>query len=241
MISRWANQKSKAVALRREGNSIGDIEKRLGIPRSTLRGWLRSVSLTKKQLAKLKRQSEQGLVKARMEAVRWHNAQKNDRLEKAAKTSEKVLRSLSNNAAALELALAFLYLGEGSKTQSGTSLGSSDSRIAKFFVQCLRKIYDIPVKNIRCYLHLRADQNPETMKRYWSNELRLPLSNFGKSSFDKRTVGRPTYSHYKGVCLIECGRVDIQRKLMYIANGFCDTVSRTHANRAVSSVGRASA
>lgn len=241
MISRWASQKSKAVILRRKGYSIKYIEKILGIPRSTLSGWLRSVQLTKKQQTRLRRQAKQGLMRARVAAVRWHNAQKSARLEKAAQTGAEILKRIPNDAAILELALAFLYLGEGSKRNPATSLGSSDSRIAKFFIQCLKKIYGVPEEKIKCYLHLRADQNPKAMKRYWSRKLKLPLSNFGKPSLDKRTAGKATYSHYKGVCLIECGRVDIQRRLMYIANGFCDIISRAHANRAVSSVGRASA
>lgn len=224
MISRWANQKPAAIALRRKGNSIGIIETMLGIPRSTLSGWFRSVLLTKKQQQNLKKRWKQGLVKARVEAVRWHNAQKKGRLEEAAKIGAKVLGSIPNNIATLELALAFLYLGEGSKKNSQTSLGSSDPRIAKFFVHCLLEIYSIPVENIRCYLHLRADQDSEKIKQYWSRELGLSNANFGKASIDKRTEGRPTYLHYKGVCLIDCGRVDIQRRLVYIANGFCDNV-----------------
>lgn len=224
MISKWANQKSKAVALRREGNSIGSIEMVLGIPRSTLSGWFRFVPLTKRQQTKLRRRAEEGLVRARIGAVRWHNAQKNNRLEKAAQVAAQVLERIPNDVTTLELALAFLYLGEGAKTHSQTTLGSSDPRIAKFFVRCLQKIYNVPIENIKCYLHLRADQNPGKMRRYWSNELKLPYVNFGKASIDKRTEGKPTYSDYKGVCLITCGKVEIQRRLMYIANGFCDIV-----------------
>jgi len=210
------------MALRREGNSIGSIETMLGIPRSTLSGWFRSVQLTKRQRTKLKRKSDEGLMKARVVAVHWHNAQKKNRLEKAAEEGLSVLEKIPHNTVMLELALAFLYLGEGGKTINGTSLGSSDPRIAKFFIRCLKEIYTVPTEKIRCYLHLRADQDPEKMKRYWSKELALPLNNFGKASIDKRTAGKTTYMHYKGVCLITCGRVEIQRRLMYIANGFCE-------------------
>lgn len=241
MISKWANQKSKAVALRHEGHSIGDVERILGIPRSTLSGWFRSVPLTKRQQDRLRRRAKEGLIRARAGAVRWHNAQKKDRLKKAAQMGEEVLKRIPRDATTLELALAFLYLGEGSKKRIGTALGSSETRIVKFFIRCLRQIYAVPVESIKCYLHLRADQDPKKMERYWSRKLSLSSTNFGKASIDKRTLGNPTYPHYKGVCLVECGRVDIQRRLMYIANGFCDIVSRTHANRAVSSVGRASA
>ncbi len=224
MISRWANKKSWAVALRRKGNSIKDIEKELGIPRSTLSGWFHSVLLSKKHQAKLKQRAKQGLESARVEAVKWHNAQKNDRLKKAAQIGATVLKNIPNDTTTLELALAFLYLGEGSKKSVGTSLGSSDYRIAKFYITCLQEIYGVPKEKIKCYLHLRADQNPHAMKLFWSKELKLSLSNFGKPSLDKRTAGKATYPHYKGVCLIECGRVDIQRRLMYIANGFCEKV-----------------
>lgn len=224
MISKWADRKHEAVALRRKGNSIKDVEKILGIPRSTLSGWLHSVSLTKKQRIKLDQRRKLALVNARTEAVRWHNAQKRNRLEKVAQIGTEILKGISKDAMTLELALAFLYLGEGAKTNDQTALGSSDPRIAKFFVGCLRKIYNIPIENIRCYLHLRADQNPGKMRRYWSRELKLPSVNFGKASIDKRTEGKPTYPHYKGVCLITCGKVEIQRRLMYIAHGFCDSV-----------------
>lgn len=230
MISRWAKHKPEAIALRRKGKSIGSIEEQLGIPRSTLSGWFRSVALTEKQKLELQKRWEQGLIKAREKAVGWHNAQKSDRIEKAAQIGAEVLKRIPNDTSTLELALAFLYLGEGSKTNDSTSLGSSDPRIARFFVHCLREIYDMPIEKIKCYLHLRADQNPEELKLHWSKELGLPLSNFGKASLDKRTEGRATYPHYKGVCLIGCGRVDIQRRLMYIANGFCDLHSQTHAN-----------
>ena len=224
MISRWAKHKPAAIALRQKGNSIGSIEETLGIPRSTLSGWFQSVVLTKKQQADLKKRWRNGLVNARVEAVRWHNAQKKARVEKAIQEAKGTLRALPDTLQVLELALAFLYLGEGAKKDAQTSLGSSDPRIAKFYVHCLREIYDVKIGSIKCYLHLRADQSPEKMKQYWSKELGLPLGNFGKASIDKRTAGKTTYPHYKGVCLIECGRVDIQRRLMYIANSFCDKV-----------------
>jgi hypothetical protein len=67
---------------------------------------------------------------------------------------------------------------------------------------------------------LRADQNPEKMKRFWSKELGLPLNSFGYVALDKRTVGSKTYPHYKGVCYVRCGNAAIQRKLMYLSEIF---------------------
>ena len=45
MQSKWFELKPTAVKLRRKGFSIGKIEYNLGIPRSTLSGWLKNIEL----------------------------------------------------------------------------------------------------------------------------------------------------------------------------------------------------
>ena len=214
--------KQKAIALRRKGKSIRDIEIKLGVARSTLSGWLRHVELSEEQKQKLEQRWRQALVSARKGALVWHNGEKAKRVEMVEKSAQEFLTNVAKDNSILEVALAFLYLGEGAKTQSRTSLGSSDIRIARFFVESIMLLYEVPKDKIHCNLHLRADQNSDEMIEYWSSMLHLPRTSFGKSSFDIRTRGRATYSTYKGVCLITCGRVDIQRRLMYIANGLCD-------------------
>lgn len=131
-----------------------------------------------------------------------------------------------------------LYLGEGSKTKSGTTMGSSDPLILKFFINSLLKNHDVNIKKIKCALHLRADQDPELLKQYWSKQLGIPLENFTSPSIDLRTKGRPTYPTYNGVCVVNCGNIALQRKLIYFSRKFCDKVIENM--RAVSSAGRAS-
>lgn len=225
MISRWYELKERAIKLRKKGCSFGEITALLGIPRSTLSGWFRRVKVSKKHKEAIYKNWLKALARARVRAVHWHNQQKEQRLIKARLQAQAVLEKLNlNNPNIIDLALAFLYLGEGSKKRPGTSIGSSDPLILKFFLTCLRKNYNLPVDKIRCYLHLRSDQDPENLKKYWSKELNLPLANFNKSLIDKRTAGRKTYQEYKGVCLITCGKAEIQRKLMYLANGFCEEI-----------------
>ena len=226
MQSSYSDKKTEAVRLRERGLSIGIIEKRLGIPRSTLSGWFRSVPLSDAQKAVLQRRWKRGLAKARKQAALWHHSQKQQRLAEAARQGADVIKRLPATREVRELALAMLYLGEGSKTNGQTTLASSDPRIAQFFTESLRVLYDVPADQIRCHLHLRSDQNPEALIVFWSKALGLPRKNFGKSLIDKRTIRTKTYPHYKGVCSITCGRVAIQRRLMYIANGFCDMVEK---------------
>ena len=126
MTSKWYELKDSAIKLRQRGFSIGEIERRLGIPRSTLSGWLKNIKLTAEQKEKLLQKWKNGLIKARQGAVVWHNAQKAERIKEAEKSAKETLKNINlNDKNILELALAFLYLGEGSKNNPETALGSS--------------------------------------------------------------------------------------------------------------------
>jgi len=222
----WYELKSKAIQLRKRGFSIRDVEHKLGIPRSTLSGWFKKVQLSQKQKARLHHKWKNALVNARQKAVMWHNKQKRQRLYEAEQSAITTFSKINHaDPPILELALALLYLGEGSKKNEETALGNSDPTILKFFLLMLQNVYSVPVNKIRCELGLRADQNPDKLKIFWSQELRLPLSCFRQINIDKRTIGSKTYSGYKGVCHIRCGNVAIQRKLVFLAKIFCERVA----------------
>ena len=225
MRSKWYGLKKDAIKLRKGGFSLRKIEQRLGISRSTLSGWLKNIELTQKQKEKLLQNWKNALIKARKKAALWHNAQKEKRIQKAKNEALTLLAKINlNDSKILELTLATLYLGEGAKKTDETAIGSSNPLILKFVLVILKKVYHLDIKKIRCELGLRADQNPKKMKRYWAQELKLPLSSFKQVNIDKRTKGSKTYSYYKGVCQIRYGNVAIQRKLIFIGNLFCQKV-----------------
>ncbi|MEJ0053458.1 MAG: hypothetical protein WDN10_01880 [bacterium] len=220
MHSRFEYLKNEAVKLRKRGKSLRAIEGLLDVPRSTLSGWLKNVSLSAKHKASLERKWRLALTIARTEAVRWHNTQRNKRLEEAAEAAEKTLQKIGDDSEMLELALAMLYLGEGGKTKTSLTLGNSDPLIVRFYVNALERLYGIAKSRLRAELHLRADQDENKLKRFWSKATGIPLRRFVYSVKDQRTLGRATYPGYKGVCAVSGGGVAIQRKLMYLAKAF---------------------
>lgn len=229
MKSRWYELKGKAQFLRKQGLSIGKVEKRLKIPRSTLSGWFKNINLNKKQKEKILKNWKKDLVKARKKAVVWHNKQKQKRLDEAEISAKETLTKINiSNQAFFELALAFLYFGEGSKKNTETAIGSSDAKILKFFLAGLKKIYHLDISKIKCELHLRADQDSNKARHYWAKALNLPVDNFKQINIDKRTKGA-TYPYYKGVCHLRCGHVAIQRKLMLLASLFCERIISENA------------
>jgi hypothetical protein len=224
MRSKWFHLKEEALALRESGMSMTVIERKLGIPRSTLSLWFKKIVLSDEQKALLTKNKADGWAKARMRAVESHRAHKALRLLEAKRQAEKTLSKLEITHELIDIGLAMLYYGEGAKSDR-TSLANSDPKILRFFLAALASNYQVTALDVRCELHLRADQDGEAMKLYWSKELGIPLDRFRHIAYDQRTSGRPTYDHYKGVCVITCKSVAIQRKLTYLYNLFCDKVT----------------
>ncbi|MAZ29821.1 hypothetical protein CL655_00880 [bacterium] len=225
MQSKWSYLKPGAIRLRKLGKSLPYVHKKLGIPKSTLSYWFKDIELTKKQKERLHQNWKNALVTARKEAAKWHRAQKAQRLETARTEALRTLERLNiSDNDTLEIALALLYLGEGSKKKVETALGSSDPKTLLFYVTALERLYGVQRDTLRCQLYLRADQDADKLKRYWSRTLHMPLSCFRYVHHDTRTVGRKTYADYNGVCSIAGAPVAIQRKLVYLAHGFLDTI-----------------
>lgn len=204
--------------------SMTQIERKLGIPRSTLSGWFKNIELSEVQRLRLMKNKRDGWAKARERAVESHRAMKALRLLHAKKEAESTLGQLDLTDAILDIALAMLYFGEGAKTDT-TAISSSDPRILKFVLFVLRRNYGVDVTKVRFDLHLRMDQDAQAVKEFWATQLKVPYSSFKYVAFDKRTEGRPTYESYRGVCVLNCGNVAIQRKLVYLYTLFCDRVA----------------
>lgn len=225
MKSKWYKLKGEVIDLRKKGYSIRFIESKYHIPRSTLSYWFKDVVLTIEQKQALKTRWMRGLFKARKKAAVRHKKDKEGRITQARIEAFRILKKInSNNDGILSLALSMLYLGEGFKKTTETALGNSDPLILKFFVSALTRLYRFKRTKIKCELHLRADQNPGRMRKYWSRQLKLPLTNFTTISIDKRTKGSKTYPSYKGVCVLRCGSVAIQRKLVFLSRLYCDKI-----------------
>lgn len=223
MRSQWFEYKNQVVELRKQGLSYGEIQKLVAVPRSTLSHWLRNIELSDEQKQRLDQNYGTGLIKARAKAAQWNKAQKELRLQIAKDDAQSILDQIRIDDNIVELALAMLYLGEGSK-KGTTAIGCSDPLVMRFFLAVLIRKYKLEPSKIRFDLHTRLDQDPDEIRKYWAKELNLPVSMFKYVVADKRTEGKASYDHYKGVCVINCGSIAIQRKLISLYNQFCNKV-----------------
>jgi len=224
MESRFLSLKSRATSLRRRGLSIRYIESKLGIPRSTLSGWFKDIKLSARQRKNLFNKWESGLINAREKAVLWHNKGKHDRQEIARKEVEEFISDIDIDKNIQEIILATLYLAEGGKTEDSFALANSNTKILLGVVNLLRKVFIIDESKFRCCLHLRKDQDENSLKKFWSKILGIPESKFYKTQFDKRTI-KKTYEHYKGVCVVNYLDMALQRKVLYLGEKLLDAIN----------------
>lgn len=210
------NLKLKAINLRRKGDSYSMIEKELGVPKATMSGWFRDIKLPKAAQKIILGRKRYNLEELRRRAYQVHESRRVAERKLLQQSVGKEFLEFCFDHKTLELLLTTLYLGEGFKGRSCLGLGNSSPDIMKMFVNLLRTIYEIDEKKFRCYLHLRMDQVDDVEKLFWSEQLKIPLSQFRKTQFDERTINTKTWLKYHGVCIVYYYDASLEKRLIEI-------------------------
>ncbi len=199
------NLREQAIALRRQGKTYVEIERTLGkhISKSTLSYWCRGVPLPGGYGRRVKLFNLSNLERARGVAVAVNRAKKQQRLDILAYQNKHLADFLNNRDAAI-VALAVLYLAEGSKSTTATPVfGNSDPFVITLFLRLLRFCFKVDESKLRCIVQCRADQNIPELERFWSKLTKIPPHQFYRAQVDPRTKGKPTRKQgYRGVCRI---------------------------------------
>lgn len=213
--------------MRKNGESIVKIHKRLGIAKSTASLWLRNINLTNEQKSNLEVSKLIALEKARKRAAVVNRMAKIKRLEKISLEAKSFVSNIDFSVEIFEIFLVGLYLGEGFKNGARTGFCNSNPKTMKGFVQLLRKVYNIDEAKLRCGIYGRYDQNPEALVSFWSKKLNIPKRRFHKTQLDKRTMGRKTKEGYMGVCAVYYFDASIERRLMAISGEILGLVAQS--------------
>lgn len=212
--------KDKILLLRSKGQTYQEIQNAIGIsiPKSTLSFICSKAVLSAQNRNKISRINRENLKRAQELAVRANKIKRRALLEGMEKKNKAILYKLDKDVA--KIALAMLYLGEGSKWKShrGLMLGSSDQNIIILYLKLLKYCYKIGKERLSCRVMYRADQNIDKLENFWSEITGIPRTRFYKTKPDSRTIGKPTKNmDYKGVCVVSCGGTDVQLELENLA------------------------
>jgi len=210
------NLKNQAVILRKKGFSYLMIKKRLGVPKATLNGWFKGLVLGKKACERILTRKRNSLKVSRQKALMILKRNRQDEIKNIKTKAEEEFCNFNFRKQDKELLLSMLYLGEGFKNRSSLGLGNSDPEIVQMFVKLLKDVYGVESSSLVGFLHLRMDQDFQKEKKYWSKKLHVPISNFRKPQFDKRTSGQKTWTNYHGVCIICCYKAVLDKRLEFV-------------------------
>jgi hypothetical protein len=216
--------RKRAIELRQQGLTYREIREKIGeaVPKGTLSGWLSKVILSEAAQIRLKTTQNIAIANSqnRLLAVAANKLIR-ERYFRNIRDKNSIYEEALTNPFQAKIALAMLYLGEGSKGTQRACLGlaNADPEIITLYLQLLDRCYSIDRNKFRLKIQCRADQNSEELMLYWSSLTGIPLQQFYRTYVDQRTLNKPTLKlDYKGVCMVYYLSADTFHDIMTTIN-----------------------
>ena len=206
--------KNKAIILRQDGHTYGEIKKELGLAKSTLSNWLSTIALTKMQIDLLN-QNKIDKRQITAEKISLIKSQKRElKLSEYYDVEFRKFKKLGSRE--LYVAGLMLYWGEGTKgANCVVSLCNTDPQMLIFYRYWLENSLNIKPERIKVSLHLYQDMDIDNIKTYWSNILKIPINQFIKPYIKKINIVSLNQKGYgKGTCSLYLYDSSLKRKIM---------------------------
>jgi len=219
------NQKIKkeVESARKAGKTYRELTAKFGIPKSTLSYWfgdkLGHPYDRKQQLEHLMRIRPLAHI-----AIRKRIENRAEALQ--SKLAKEIAKYPVKDKGALKLFLAALYWAEGAKNDrvSGAIFVNTDPKLCQLYITLLRKCYNIDESKFRIRLHLHYYHKIKQTRKFWSELLQVPESQFGKIYIKSRSKTKKFRKNFVGICFIRYADSDIRREFLEISRQFSNTM-----------------
>lgn len=210
-----------------QGLSYNEISALTGISKSTLSSWLREFSLTPEQESRLQARLRANRATFAARALPINRERYQRARQQAYQTGANLVSKLPNDPCVHELALAMLYLGDGSKTGGAVRLGSVNPKILRYFIWTLKNLHHIEIQRLTCRLHLieAVRDREEQLVQWWMNQLDLPKKHFRQATFDTRSQVRRVTNDYHGVCVVTYSDIYLQQRVLGLARTYIQSLA----------------
>ncbi len=213
--------KKTAIRLRKQGESIIQIGRKLHVPKSTISLWVKDVELPDELIKYLIDSSVKGrekglrIMKAKRELQKHTLDGEARKLVKNFNTTDKLF---------LQLCAAIIFWCEGTKRSLSTlNFTNSDPKLIKTFLYCLRNGFSTEEKRFRALLHLHEYHNEQKQLQFWSRITKIPLTQFYKSYHKSNTQNR-VRENYQGCISVRYCNAKVARKLDAIYHAFAKSI-----------------
>ncbi len=171
-------EKQKAINLRKSGQSIKEIAKKLDVAKSSVSVWVRDVNLTKKQKNILSLRGSSGVISEKRRTTRLSNEllKRNTIIS----TASKDINKFSNYE--LKIIGTMLYWAEGRKRGTRVvSFSNSDENMIKIIMRFFREICLVPENKFRAHIHIHSHLAVSSAIKYWAEITKIPKKHFYKT------------------------------------------------------------
>lgn len=180
-----SKERIEARKLRREGQSIRTISKKVNVSKGTVSLWCEDIMLTIEQKNKLIEDEKKGKAVGRAKA--WESI-RNERLNRLAKYVEKG-RNFVGQLSERDIFIAgiALYWAEGNKKNRRLVFSNSDPIMIKLQIKWLIECLGVSRNDIYCKVGINQIHRDRVarVEQYWSEITGIPLNEFRKVSLKK--------------------------------------------------------
>jgi len=190
----------EVLQMGKSGKTYAEIREKFSIPKSTLSFWFQNAGKKPNKTRQLEH-----LKRARIEAAKAKTRIKQEWIKNATDSGYSISKDINfNNKSVAKAVLAMLYWAEGSKYEgiSGLSFVNTDPILLCLYMKLLRKSYSIDEKRLRARLHLHSYHSHRKALEFWSKELNIPTSQFGKIYVKKRSESKKFRKNFQGICFV---------------------------------------
>lgn len=216
-------ERVQARELRRIGQSIRVIAKKLGVSRGTVSLWCEDIELTEEQRMKLIGDDKRGGAVGRSRAAISIKNERLNRVEKYMKEGRSLVGELSERD--LLIAGIALYWAEGNKKNRRLVFSNSDPKMIKVCIKWLTGCLKIPMSDIYCQVGINQIHKDRVniVEEYWSEITGIPILSFKKVSL-KKVLSSKVYGNFNE----HFGTLNIivrkSTNLNYLVLGFIDAL-----------------
>lgn len=218
-------QKTRAIALRKQGSSYSEILEKVPVAKSTLSLWLHSVGLSALQQQRLTKKR----ISSALRGAAVRHRQRVQSTEDIFRKSKEEIGHLSDRE--LFLIGVALYWAEGSKQKphavsARVVFSNSDPAMIVLFMKWLQLLCISPDRiTIELYVHETAQERVLEIQRFWSKTLKSSINKFshvylkkGNEKTNRRNIGR----EYHGLVRIKVSEsTDLNRQISGWVLGIC--------------------
>lgn len=204
MVAKKSHEQAEAKRLRREGHTIPEIAKQLGVSKGSVSAWVRGIVLTEDEKQKLLENKERARMVSRFAGGK-RNREKHLELRKAYQEAGRIK---AQEGSRLHLIGCMLYWAEGAKRRNHLHFVNSDVEMLRLFQRFLYQELNVQPDEIRLQIHVHDEGQITQAETYWLKQLDLPQTALMKTQVKEGSETRRNRLEH-GVCAITLNNTEV--------------------------------